>query len=401
MKKRHDNKGRVLKAGELQRKDKTYMYRWTNSDGKRNCFYARTLEELREKEASVQKEISVGVSRTNMTLNDQIEMYFSTKVMLAKSTLANYQYYYHHSIEASRIGKMRIIELKKSDILLFYKGLYDNGFSAGTIKVLQKIIHPALQLACDDNIIVKNPADGCTREYTESVEKKYALTLEEEQEFLDRVLHRPRMSRYYPLYAILLQTGLRISEAIGLTWQDVDMEKRVLSVNHQVQYRQVEGQAKRYVSATKTNAGKRQIPMTDEVYSLFIKQKAEWLKINKDVEFEVDGVHNFVFLSHHTGRCMNHNSVRRMMRSIVNMNSEREIQLPDVSPHILRHTRCCRWAESGCDIKVLQYWMGQTDIRTTMQVYNHVDGERSAREMERLNLHQITPKFTPKCSKVM
>ena len=59
-----------------------------------------------------------------------------------------------------------------------------------------------------------------------------------------------------------------------------------------------------------------------------------------------------------------------MLRSIVAMNDDREIQLPHISPHILRHTAATRLAESGCDIKVMQYLLGQTDIRTTMRVYN-------------------------------
>ena len=98
------------------------------------------------------------------------------------------------------------------------------------------------------------------------------------------------------------------------------------------------------------------------------------------------------------------------MKAIVEMNNEREVQLPDLSPHILRHTACCRFAESGCDIKVLQYLMGQTDIRTTMRVYNHVDMGRVKRELDKLeNLSknkgkatsEFTPNFTPFCRKSM
>lgn len=273
----------------------------------------------------------------------------------------------------------------------------EQGLSAGTIKIVHKIIRPALQLACDDNVLVKNPTDGCTKEYAEDIEKKYALTFEEEKEFLDRIQIRPKMKRYYPMYAIMLKTGLRISEVIGLTWADVDMEKKEISVSHQVQYRKVQGNMKLYANDTKTNAGNRVIPMTDDVYHLFVEQKKVWLMTDKEAGFEVDGYRDFVFVSHMTGKCMNHNSIRRMMRSIVAMNSEREVQLPNISPHILRHTACCRFAESGCDIKVLQYLMGQTDIRTTMRVYNHVDLGRVKRELNKLENLDLTPeKFTPK-----
>lgn len=99
------------------------------------------------------------------------------------------------------------------------------------------------------------------------------------------------------------------------------------------------------------------------------------------MSFEVDGYKNFVFLSHVTGKCISHNSMRRMLRNIVSQNSERKIQLPVISSHILRHTACCRLAESGCDIKVGQYLLGQADIRTTMQVYNHIDIEWVRRQI--------------------
>ncbi len=404
--KRKDHKGRVLKVGESQRKDNTYMYRWTSNNGKRECIYARTLTELRELEKEVDREIAIGICRNSYTLNEQIERYLKTKVSLANSTRENYKYYFEHIIQESQLGNAKVVDIRKSDILLFYNNLKEQGLSVGTIKIIHKIIRPAFQLACDDNVIVKNPADGCTKEYVEDIEKKYALTFEEEGEFLDRIKMRPRMERYFPMYAIMLQTGLRISELIGLTWNDIDMDKREISVNHQVQYRMVQGDMKLYANDTKTNAGNRIIPMTNDVYSLFSEQKKVWMKTKKDPDFEVDGYKNFVFVSHVTGKCMNHNSIRRMMRKIVNMNSEREIQLPNISPHILRHTACCRYAESGCDIKVLQYLMGQTDIRTTMRVYNHVDLGRVKRELDKLEMLNIqpknfTPNFTPFASKYM
>ncbi len=407
---RKDKHGKVLRKGETQRQDNTYMYRWVNNSGRRECIYAHTLTELREMEQEIDRELALGISRKSYTLNEQIERYLKTKASLADSTRENYKYYFEHVIKASQLGKAKVIDIKKSDILLFYNFLTEQGLSVGTIKIIHKIIRPTLQLACDDNVIAKNPADGCTKEYVDDMEKKYALTFEEEKEFLDRIEMRPRMRRYYPMYAIMLHTGLRISEAVGLTWNDIDMDKRILHVNHQIQYRKVQGGMKLYANSTKTNAGNRNIPMTDEVYRLFIEQKKVWLVTKKEPDFDVDGYKDFVFVSHLTGKCMNHNSVRRMMKAIVEMNNEREVQLPDLSPHILRHTACCRFAESGCDIKVLQYLMGQTDIRTTMRVYNHVDMGRVKRELDKLeNLSknkgkatsEFTPNFTPFCRKSM
>lgn len=402
MKKRYDNHRKVLKKGEIQKKDNLYMYRWTGLDGKRNSIYAATLNDLREQENRIETEMKMQVSNTSNTLNSQISLYLGIKTKLADSTRENYRYYFEHSIRNSALGHKKIKEIKKSDILVFYSIMSNDGYSAGTIKILQKIIRPSLQLACDDGLLAKNPADGCVKEYAEDMEKKFALTFAEEKEFLDRILARPRMKRYYPFYAILLKTGLRISEAIGLTWDDVDMEKMEFHINHQVQYRYINGKVQFYASEPKTSAGTRTIPMMNDVYRLFTEQRKIWLESKKSEDFSVDGYSNFVFVSHVSGKCLCHNSIRRMMRNIVKMNSEREVQLPDISPHILRHTAICRLAESGCDIKVLQYLAGQTDIKITMRVYNHVDRERVLREIERLEgVRDRAPICTPICTKVM
>lgn len=163
--------------GESQRKDSTYMYRWVDNSGRRECIYARTLTELRDLEQEIEKETAMGICRKAYTLNEQIERYLKIKVSLADSTRENYKYYYNHVIKKSQIGKARVIDIRKSDILLFYNYLTEQGLSAGTIKIIQKIIRPALQLACDDNVIAKNPADGCTKEYTEDMEKSMPLPL--------------------------------------------------------------------------------------------------------------------------------------------------------------------------------------------------------------------------------
>ena len=140
-KKRKDNNGRILKKGESQRANLSYMYRWTDCCGGKKTIYAKSLDELRQKEEEISKELSVGVSRTSITLNEQIELYLELKVGLANSTKDNYWYYYKHSIKDSRIGNMKVIDLRKTDIMRFYKSLSDNDYSVGTIKIVHKIIH--------------------------------------------------------------------------------------------------------------------------------------------------------------------------------------------------------------------------------------------------------------------
>lgn len=391
--KRKDHKGRILRKGESQRKDLRYMYRWTNSKGNMQCIYDYDLNSLRKEEARIANEIALGIVRENITLNEQIEKYLHAKSNLKASTLNNYYYFYKHFIKNSVLGNKLVRDIKKSDILMFYNDVYEMRVKAGSIQILHKVIHPALQLAVDDDLLHKNPSDSCMKSFSDDSDKKYALSLNESIEFLNRVKQTGRIKRYYPLFAILLKSGMRIGECIGLTWNDVLFEEKLLVIDHQVQYRQINGHQIFFATDTKTESGCRKIPMDEELYNLFMDQHKIWVDTKKDNDFEIDGYRNFVFLSHITGRCIYPGNIRRMMKRIVEMNDTRKINLPHVSPHILRHTACTRMAEAGYDIAALQYVIGQTDLETTMQRYNHVTLERVRKEVEkRTDLHNIYTK---------
>ena len=91
-KKRTDNRGRLLRNGELQRKeDNRYLYRYTDLSGKKRTVYALTLVELREKEKQIERDLYDGIDnlQSDMTLNQLFRMYMETKSELRESTRRN------------------------------------------------------------------------------------------------------------------------------------------------------------------------------------------------------------------------------------------------------------------------------------------------------------------------
>lgn len=119
--KRRDNKGRVLRTGESQRKDGRYMYRWTVG-GKEKTVYALNLAELREKELQIQNDVQDGIDgqkANNITLNDMFEKYMQGKTELKQSTRTNYTYMYKNYV-ADTLGRKKIGKIKYSDIKTFY-----------------------------------------------------------------------------------------------------------------------------------------------------------------------------------------------------------------------------------------------------------------------------------------
>jgi integrase len=390
---RKDNRGRMLKKGEGQDKSGRYYYTYEGRDGKRHRIYNTDLVELREAVRELQRDINDGidVDAGKRTLNEQFERYMKTKD-IKESTRANYKFCWDAYVRDD-IGKMRLTDVKKSDLQIFYKGLKDKGFAGGTIKICSNnLIHPTLELAVDDDIIRKNPNKGCMREYTDKPKEKEALTQEQQTALLEYVRESERFGYYYPLFQVMISTAMRIGEIAGLTWKDVDFKSRTISISHQVNYGDWGDGYKYHRNTPKTDAGNRIIPMTRKCYRALKMQREMQFSLGIDRGKEFAGMNNFVFTTTRGTPISGQLAWATLDRVTKDYNKDEEAKaekekrtpllLPDISSHSLRHTGCTRLAETKMDIKSLQEFMGHSDIKTTMNVYNHMSGDRLKREVE-------------------
>ena len=160
------------------------------------------------------------------------------------------------------------------------------------------------------------------------------------------------------------------------------MKNKQVSINHQLIYRNLGEGNRLCVTAPKTEAGVRDIPMTASVRKAFEKQREYQFMMGIDRDYEVDGMKGFIFTSKN-GRPLQPSAVNNVLYNIVDAYNKQETakakkehrkpeMMPRISAHILRHTGCTRMAERGMDVKVLQYIMGHANIAVTMEVYNHI-----------------------------
>ena len=180
--KRKDKDRIVLKAGESQRPNGTYDYRWTGKDGKRHAVYAKSLEELREKEAQIEHDEFSGVKAEArcVTINEMFDLWCQVKRGLKNNTFENYKYMYNLFVRPN-FGKKRIYDLKKTDVKRFYNHLVDErNVQASTVDTIHTVLHQVLQMAVDDRYIANNPSDGVLKELKQShvfkTEKRRGLT---------------------------------------------------------------------------------------------------------------------------------------------------------------------------------------------------------------------------------
>lgn len=164
--KRKDKSRVVLKTGEVQRKDGTYQFSWQDSQMKRRFVYARTLDDLREKEKRIQKDKCDGIKTEARytTIDELFDLWANMKRGLKNNTFENYKYMYNTFVRPV-IGSKRISTLKKSDIKKYYNYLVDErNLKPSTIDNIHTVLHQVLQIAVDDDFIRNNPSDNVLRE---------------------------------------------------------------------------------------------------------------------------------------------------------------------------------------------------------------------------------------------
>lgn len=391
---RKDNKGRNLHTGESQRNNGSYMYRYIDvRSGKRQTIYASDLAELRAKEKQLAKDLDDNIlidgSAKKMTVNSLFDYYMATKE-LADSTRGNYVKMWNSHVK-DEIGNLKVVQLLPSHIKAFYAKMSRAEYSYCTIKLIHTLLNPALEMAVDDDIIRKNPAkNALSSDYGKPPEEKDILTLDQQKKLVSFMQGSNVYNVYEPMFTVLLDTGLRCGELIGLTWADVDMENRELSIDHQLIYKDWgEGYGFRAFTP-KTKAGVRIIPFTESVYKAFLGQKKINFMLGRRSTEEIDGYSDFIFLAK-TGRPLMPSAVNNVIYNVVDKYNKEEAGrakkehrkaelLPRISAHNLRHTACTNMARQGMNIKVLQYLMGHAHSDVTMDVYNHIAGREDVRE---------------------
>jgi len=395
---RKDPKGRVLRKGESYKQNgQTYVYTYTDPIGKRRYIYAKSLTNLREREEKIIADQVKGIDSYlagTVDLNYMFEKYMSSRNDLRASTRANYYENYDRYVRPD-FGRKPIGTIKYSDVVYFYNHLLnDEKLHYGTIEYIQRIIRPSLQLAVRDEILATNPADGTLRNVKKDkkIEPYYvrdALSIEQQRAFLDYVDNHPLYFKWKPLFTVMFGTGMRVGEVVGLRWCDIDMEKKVIDVNHSMFYfsgRRNISPSKWVVNEPKTKAGYRKIPMAEPVYEAFIEEKNRQEALQQKCLAVVEGMEGFIFFNRFFDLINPESINRNLARIIENYNSSEEVRaarakrepllLPPFTCHCMRHTFCTRMCEADTNIKVIQSVMGHKDIQTTLDIYASVSEQK-------------------------
>lgn len=361
-----DLKGRELGKCIVQKKDGRYCVRIQCKGIKKTANF-HSLKEAKAFAIEQQYKNQTGTFASENMLFSAWFTYWIDEIKgnrLAYRTQESYRYLYKSFIQPV-LGNLTLDKIKPIHCQHVLKTMEKKGLADSGIKKTRTIMKDCLESAVENRIISFNPVSRSVNAKGAPTKERYVLSKREQEAFLEEA----KKCVHYEVYAFVLATGLRYGELCGLKWEDVNFRKRTISVKRTLLYRP---DLKRFVEKEpKSKAGYRTIPLTDGAMDILKSIYARELPI-------VLGYQNYIFRNS-CGKPAQKSEYNKALKVIM-----KNLQLPPISMHNLRHTFATRCIEAGMRPKTLQRILGHASLAMTMDLYVHVTDEELISEFDKI-----------------
>lgn len=356
-----------------------------NGSLKRKSFMGNTKKEVADK----MKAFYIDNNRGLLPTDDKITVakWFYTWLFnyrindLKPSSFERYEGLYRNYIEHTKLGKIKLVDLRSNHIQSYYNDLiHEEAKSPSTIKTLNKCLKTCLNQALKEGFIMKNYCSLITLPKVESSSSEISIfSVEEQQIFMSECKdHKNGL-----FFILALGTGLRLGELLALEWRDINFKDNYISITKSIKSTyKIDSKGNRTFEvisqSPKTKNSIRNVPLSSNLITLLKEHRKQQLLIrDKNIDIYFDN--NLVF-STPTGNYLNESNIRKYFKRILKKCNLKEIRL-----HDLRHTFATRLFENGIAPKTVQSILGHADISTTLNIYTHVMKDTKDRAIDKID----------------
>lgn len=328
----------------VKRKDGSWQEKIRLKDGKYKYFYGKTKAEVIKKLQSFKEEKERGVLFRDVAERWREEH----EATVVPTTYQGYSGRYNRALE--RFGDMPIASITSKDVFDLLERLKREQFSKKTVSTQKNVLNMIFNFAILQGEITVNPCTAVSLPSGLS-KKKRQLPTNEELQIVEN------SDWLFPFF--LLYTGCRRGEALAVTYEDIDWEKKIIHINKAVGYKKHIP----YIKSTKTEAGERDVILLDKLAKRLPKKK-----------------HGLIF-PNSKGKVWYESVIDKKWQK---WRDDNGITL---TAHQLRHGYATILFEAGLEVKDAQYLLGHSSASITQDVYTHIRKERQERNAEKLNAY--------------
>ena len=394
---RNRNKNKFDKEGKPKKANWEYRFEAAKIDGKRKHISKSGFRTKKEAEVAGIKALSeynnagTTFEPSEMSFADYLDYWFENyvKISCSYNTQTAYSVIINNHLKPS-LGAYKLRSLTPMILQEYVNGMYKNGYKKTTLKNIMGVMSGSLRYAVVPSQLLKSsPAEYISYPKVKSTRSDTNRSIISVEDF-NRMIERFEKGNPFR-YALFIgfYTGLRIGEVFGLTWNDIDFENKILSVNKQI----VKREKTWYFGEPKTSASHRQVKIGDTL----IEELKEYKRIQAENELKYGEFYTKTYIKEEK------DEKGKSIHRIVEAEKSLPISLVQVKLimrkadgtysstdsfkyasrvihyelgikfnfHSLRHTHATKLIESGVSPKAVQVRLGHDKIETTLQTYTH------------------------------